>query len=78
MNDRDAELDAWVARFRESKTFGRGSCSTVDECMTDAELREALEPYTTFSDAWALMVEVEHIHWERSGLDWNPDPTEVY
>lgn len=63
----------WVERFRNSKTFGRGSCSTIDECMSDEELLEDLQNFETFEDAWSLYVEVEQIHWERSGIfDWKP------
>lgn len=38
----DAWLDAAVQAVRGDKVVGRGTCSTVDEAMTDQELREVL------------------------------------
>lgn len=63
----------WVARIRNSVTFGAGSCSTVDECMTDGELLEFLTEdggFEDFDSVWAMLVDLEEIHWERSGIPW--------
>lgn len=64
--------NVWIARIRNSVSLGRGSCSTVDECMTDDdELREFLLDFDSFEEAWALLIDVEEIHWERSGIPWS-------
>lgn len=34
---------AMVAAIREDEEVGRGSCSVIDECYGEDELREALE-----------------------------------
>lgn len=63
----------WLERIRNSNTFGRGSCSTVDEAMEDSELMEFLEDFDTYEEAWDMLVTVEEVHWERSGyFDWAP------
>ena len=65
-------MDGWVTKIRASNTLGRGSCSTVDECMTDDELKAELSDFTSFKQAWAFLIEVEEIHWERCGISWSP------
>lgn len=67
-----AREDVWVARLRASNTFGRGSCTSVDEAMTDSELREFLEDFPDFDSAFRMLVEVEEIFWERAGIAWKP------
>jgi len=67
---RRVQLFMWAQRFRKSKTFGIGSCSTVDEAMEDSELIEALNDHTSFEAAWNFMCEVEETHWEMSGISW--------
>ncbi len=62
----------WVEKIRNSNSLGEGSCSSVDECMTDSELREELEDFTTFEEAWNWLVEMEKVFWERSGIPWEP------
>ena len=66
------ELEDWIERIRNSKTFGRGSCSTVDECMSDSELREELARFSSFTEAWDSLVELEEIHWDMVGIPWKP------
>lgn len=38
----DEAMQGWIRRVREDHIVGRGSCSVIDECWTDAELAEAL------------------------------------
>ena len=64
--------NVWVARIRNSVSLGTGSCSTVDECLTDEELREELREFDTFKEAWDFLIECEEIHWERCGIPWEP------
>ena len=35
-------MPAWVTAVRTDEKVGVGSCSVIDECYTDDELREAL------------------------------------
>lgn len=62
----------WVERFRQSETFGRGSCTTVDEAMTDAELLESLMDHDSFQEAWDFQVMIEQTFWDRQGIAWKP------
>lgn len=62
----------WLKRIRESETFGRGSCTTVDEAMEDSELMEFLEGFEDFDKAWAMLCDVEAVHWERCSINWKP------
>jgi hypothetical protein len=63
----------WLKKIRESNTFGRGTCTTVDEAMEDHELMEFLVDFETYEEAWDMLVAVEEIHWERCGIfDWAP------
>ena len=70
-NKRHLPLSLWVTQIRNSETFGRGSCTTVDEATEDSELRAFLNDYDTFEEAWAMLVAVEEIHWERCGISWD-------
>ena len=36
-------MDARVQAIREHKLVGRGSCSSIDECMSDEELVQELD-----------------------------------
>ena len=60
----------WAKRFRDSETFGKGSCTTVDEAMEDSELLEALNDYDTFEEAWGTMCDIEETHWDRCNIAW--------
>jgi len=66
----EAERREWVKRLRASKTFGRGSCTSVDEAHTDDELLESLADFDTYEEAWDLFCEVEEIFWEHQGMSW--------
>lgn len=39
----DEAMAGWIRQVREDHIVGRGSCSVIDECWTDAELAAALE-----------------------------------
>jgi len=70
--DRHLELSGWIGRIRASQTFGRGSCTSVDEAMTDEELREFLEDFSSFDSAWDFLVGMEETFWDRAGIAWSP------
>jgi len=41
--------------------------------MTDGELLEFLTEdggFEDFDSVWAMLVDLEEIHWERSGIPW--------
>ena len=56
-----SESDKWVQTIRENKLVGRGSCTSIDECWSDAELSEMLIEQGIKSEKaavrWALEVE---------------------
>lgn len=68
--------DPRVIAIRDDNLVGAGSCSYVDECMTDQELLEALNDShiqgTENSIRWAL--DTEQLHLEQ-GLNarWGED-----
>ncbi len=64
------DRSGWVAKIRETETFGKGSCSTVDECMSDSELTEFLADFETFDEAWGMLCDIEETHWDRCGIAW--------
>ena len=39
----DEAMAGWIQKVRLDHIVGRGSCSVIDECWTDAELAAALE-----------------------------------
>jgi hypothetical protein len=39
----DEAMAGWIAAVRQDDRVGRGSCSVIDECWTDAEIAAALE-----------------------------------
>ena len=56
-----SESDKWVQTIREHALGGRGSCTSIDECWSDAELSEMLIEQGIKSEKaavrWALEVE---------------------
>lgn len=75
MSDRAKEL---MPVIRASKAFGKGSCSTVDECLDDPELlanlQQSLHAGETPVQIIEFMVDVEQAFWEREGLfKWEKD-----
>ena len=67
--------------IRDSEELGAGSCSAIDECYTDDELREVivdeltLNPLATAKDVFDSLLEIERIRVEReneidSFLSW--------
>ena len=56
-----SESDKWVQAIREHKLVGRGSCTSIDECLSDGELSEMLIEQGIKSEKaavrWALEVE---------------------
>lgn len=68
--------DARVTAIRNDALIGRGTCSVVDECMTDAEIVAALDEdgITTPQAAVEWALDVEGIEYEK-GLNqrWGED-----
>ena len=72
--------DKRVAAIRSDAKVGRGSCSSIDECMTDSELVEALDEAEAMSvaDAVKWAYEAEGMRLEaalncRWGSDDDPE-----
>lgn len=66
----DAWLDEVVVAVRSDEKIGRGSCSTVDECLEDGELRTEVtrlfgEGQTTPKKVVAWLRKIERI---RNGI----------
>ena len=68
--------DPRVEAIRKDDRVGKGSCSSIDECQSDAELIEALneESITTPEAAVKWALEGEGLHLEQ-GLNqrWGED-----
>lgn len=68
--------DIRVVAVRENKLVGRGSCSSIDECMEDSELVSEFnrENITTPKAAVRWAIQQELLHLER-GLNqrWGED-----
>lgn len=68
--------DARVIAIRADKNVGRGSCSSIDECWSDAELIAALdgENITEPAAAVKFAYDMEGLHLEQ-GLNarWGED-----
>jgi hypothetical protein len=43
-------MDPRVKMIRENEVIGSGSCSTIDECISDAELVEMMEEHNVTVD----------------------------
>ena len=63
--------------IRNSETLGRGSCSTIDECYSDTELKQQIFEYlvdNTYTDAKtaiAFYERIEAVHAERDAMcEW--------
>ncbi len=61
--------------IRESKALGVGSCSSVDECMDDTDLRshliEGLKSGDSPAEIVKFMIDIEQVFWERNEIyDW--------
>ena len=54
----DEAMKGWIQKVREDHLVGRGTCSVIDECYTDAELEEALR------DA-GIKGKIESVRWAR-------------
>lgn len=50
----------FVAAVRADDEVGRGSCSSIDECLTDSELLEMLRRRGADSPAAAVKIAREH------------------
>lgn len=67
-------LDEIFQAIRKSELLGKGSCSSVDECHTDAELKETIAEglasgtYKTVQGALDWFVYLESVFWERQGM----------
>ncbi len=65
--------DLRVDAVRADEQVGRGSCSSVDECMTDAELAEYLDsrgattPAGAVAEARALWATQQDVWNDRGG-----------
>lgn len=64
----------WVSYLRESEVFGRGSCTRVDEAMTDEELLQEIIDcnYLSYEECFADLIDIEQVFWEQQGIDWKP------
>ena len=63
-------MNAMIKAIRESKEFGKGSCSIIDECFSDAELREALEDgYPTVCPSRTPEGALEWARWYTNLMD---------
>ena len=69
-------MDSRVEAIRSSKIVGRGSCSSIDECMSDAELVQELDDdkVTDPTKAVEWAIDREDLHLEN-GLNtrWGED-----
>ena len=64
----------FVEAVRSNKLVGRGSCTSIDECLEDAELWDLIRNAKDAADAIHIAVEHEILYLER-GLDqrWGED-----
>lgn len=75
-------MDTWVVAVRAHSVMGSGSCSTVDECMTDEEMkktwveegvrtkREAVRSMRQMHDLWAEQFRMHDAEARAGGRDW--------
>ena len=63
-------MEEILKAIRTDPVLGRGSASSVDECMTDSELLHLLQNLgiTDVEEAIQHFREVERIFWESQGL----------
>jgi hypothetical protein len=72
----EENIPAIIEAIRTDKHLGRGTCSSVDETMTDEELAEDVRatarnyPKMTLAGYLKDLKDVEKIFWERQGIDW--------
>jgi hypothetical protein len=66
--------DEIFTAIRSHELLGKGSCSSVDECMTDDELRADIArsiesgSYRSVQEAIDIAIYIETVFWERNGL----------
>ncbi len=68
--------DARVEAIRKDKLVGHGSCSSIDECMSDAELIKTLDECEIKTVKTALKFAYDHEElWLEQGLNqrWGDD-----
>jgi hypothetical protein len=51
-------MPAWIKAVRDDDKVGVGSCSVIDECLTDAELEAALKRD-------GIRGKIESVRWAR-------------
>ena len=65
---------AWIKAIRDDKVVGRGTCSSIDECYSDAELEARLKEENIKgkieSVAWARRCEKLYREMEKNTQDW--------
>ena len=69
-------MDVRVEAIRANKRVGNGSCTTIDEAFTDAELIKALDEdgITTPAQAVEWAIDVEGLHREQAlNTRWGED-----
>ena len=69
-------MDERVKAIREHELIGRGSCSTIDECYSDADLVELFDTYNVKTPqeaiAWAIKQE-SLCHEQALNARWGED-----
>ncbi len=68
--------DMRIKAIREDKLVGRGSCSSIDECMSDAELIKIFDEHDIKTVKAALKFAYDHEElWLERGLNqrWGDD-----
>ena len=53
-------MDSRVSAIRDDALVGRGSCTSIDECLTDKEIEELLDEMTIAEDTAAIRWAREH------------------
>ena len=69
-------MDSRVIAIRDDAMVGRGSCTSIDECLTDSEIEELLDEMTITEDIDAVRWAREHEGlWLEKGLNqrWGAD-----
>ena len=51
---REGGMRSWIEAIRSDEKVGRGSCSSIDECLTDAELAGLLRQWKVTTVAQAV------------------------
>jgi len=69
-------MDPRIVAIRDSDLVGRGSCTSVDECLTDSELIELLDEQSiaTTMEAVNWAIRFEDLHLENAlNARWGED-----